>query len=90
MMTTLAALMGTLPIALGLGASSELRQPLGVAVAGGLVVSQVLTLFVTPVIFLYMEDLRAGVVGLIRNVRERLRRRRPIEPEAEEVPAAAE
>ncbi len=90
MMTTLAALMGTLPIALGLGASSELRQPLGVAVVGGLVVSQVLTLFVTPVIFLYMEDLRAGVVGLIRNVRERLRRRRPIGPEAEEVPAAAE
>ena len=57
MMTTLAALMGTLPIALGAGASAELRQPLGVAVVGGLVVSQTLTLFVTPVLYLYMEDL---------------------------------
>jgi HAE1 family hydrophobic/amphiphilic exporter-1 len=59
MMTTLAALMGTLPIALGAGASAELRQPLGIVVVGGLVVSQVLTLFITPVIFIYMERLSA-------------------------------
>jgi HAE1 family hydrophobic/amphiphilic exporter-1 len=55
MMTTLAALMGALPIALGLGAGAELRQPLGVAVVGGLLVSQVITLLITPVIFLYLD-----------------------------------
>jgi HAE1 family hydrophobic/amphiphilic exporter-1 len=63
MMTTLAALMGTIPIALGTGASAELRQPLGVAVVGGLVVSQTLTLFVTPVLFLYMDWLSELFTG---------------------------
>jgi len=58
MMTTLAALLGTLPIALGTGAGAESRQPLGVAVVGGLLFSQMLTLYVTPVFYLYMEDLR--------------------------------
>jgi len=58
MMTTMAALMGTLPIALGYGAGGDARQPLGLAVVGGLIFSQFLTLFVTPVFFLYMEALR--------------------------------
>jgi HAE1 family hydrophobic/amphiphilic exporter-1 len=58
MMTTMAALMGTLPIALGLGAGAESRRPLGLAVVGGLVFSQILTLYITPVFFTYMEALR--------------------------------
>ena len=58
MMTTMSALVGTLPIALGMGAGSEARRPLGLAVVGGLLVSQTLTLFVTPVFYIYMERLQ--------------------------------
>jgi HAE1 family hydrophobic/amphiphilic exporter-1 len=55
MMTTFAALMGALPIALGIGAGAELRQPLGISVAGGLIFSQFVTLIITPVIYLYLD-----------------------------------
>ena len=73
MMTTFAAIFGTLPIALGTGAGAELRQPLGIAVVGGLCLSQLLTLYITPVIYIYLDRF------------DRMLKRR-LEPQLEEVP----
>jgi len=58
MMTTMAALLGALPLAVGTGTGSELRRPLGITIIGGLIVSQILTLYTTPVVYVYMDQMR--------------------------------
>jgi multidrug efflux pump len=63
LMTTMAALFGALPLAFGTGTGSELRRPLGLAIVGGLIVSQVLTLYTTPVVYLVLDNLRLRMRG---------------------------
>ena len=81
MMTTMAALVGTLPIALGAGAGAESRRPLGLAVVGGLLVSQLLTLYITPVYYVYIEGARIWLAS---------RRKSPVQAHDAHAPAAAE
>jgi len=67
MMTTLAALFGALPLALGTGYGAELRQPLGISIVGGLIFSQMLTLYTTPVVYLYLDRFRLWFGGRFRS-----------------------
>jgi len=66
LMTTMAALFGALPLAVGAGVGSELRRPLGVTIIGGLIVSQMLTLFTTPIVYVYMDRLQSWLRGAFR------------------------
>jgi HAE1 family hydrophobic/amphiphilic exporter-1 len=68
MMTTLAALMGSIPIAIGIGSGSESRQPLGLTVVGGLLASQLVTLYITPVFYLYLDRFKKFVAKLLRRI----------------------
>ena len=71
MMTTMAALLGALPLALGTGVGSELRRPLGISIVGGLIFSQMLTLYTTPVIYLYLDRFRLWVNRRHRGLRQK-------------------
>jgi multidrug efflux pump len=64
MMTTMAAMLGAIPLALGTGDGAEMRQPLGISIVGGLVMSQILTLYTTPVVYLYMDRFRLWTLKL--------------------------
>jgi multidrug efflux pump len=80
-MTTMAALLGALPLALGTGVGSELRRPLGITIVGGLAISQMLTLYTTPVMYLYLDRFRLWLKG--KNLISPIGRMGPIKGEVE-------
>jgi HAE1 family hydrophobic/amphiphilic exporter-1 len=87
-MTTLAALFGALPIAMGAGAGSELRRPLGIAIVGGLCVSQLLTLYITPVVYYYLDKIDSALAGRRKSVAKPTAKPAPeLEPEPAPAPA---
>jgi multidrug efflux pump len=81
MMTSLAAMLGGIPLALGTGTGAELRRPLGISIVGGLIVSQCLTLFTTPVVYLFFDRLRVALPRWRRIVLETMGLRRPVRPQ---------
>src|SRR5262249_41045091 len=80
MMTTMAAMLGAVPLAIGFGEGAELRRPLGIAIVGGLLVSQILTLYTTPVIYLYLDHFRRWAQWPRRAHESRLASNRVSEP----------
>jgi multidrug efflux pump len=79
LMTTMAAMLGALPLALGAGTGSELRRPLGVSIIGGLMLSQLLTLYTTPVVYLFLERWRLRMARAWARIAARIGVRRPAE-----------
>ena len=79
----MAAMLGALPLAVGIGVGSEIRRPLGVAIVGGLIVSQALTLYTTPVVYLYMDKFKNWVISLMPGRKRKAAKR-------EEVPVFAD
>jgi multidrug efflux pump len=80
MMTTMAALLGALPLALGRGVGSEFRRPLGISIVGGLIFSQMLTLYTTPVMYLYLDRFRLWAKGIRRGDKQRIAHHGPSDP----------